>query len=497
MSKREKIDFSDVQGICRFAHGRLTNAEFLLLKIKDVEVAKQWLSQAPVSTAESKSPVPETAMHIAFTATGLIKLGLSEQILSGFSEPFVSGMTAKNRSRRLGDVGNNSPSTWLWGGDDVASPDVLLMLYAAPEKLDGWQSEVMGMKFNQAFDLQHCLRTNDEVRTEPFGFADGISQPEIDWGQQQATDIHSRYTYSNLLALGEILLGYRNEYGEYTDRPLLESDLDALAKVLPRAEENPRLRDLGRNGSYLVFRQLEQDVDGFWRHLKGASDGDSNKMEALAEAMVGRRRDGSPLMSETPYSIPGVDKDKGINQFDFNADPGGLVCPVGAHVRRSNPRTGDYPPGNASFIKRLLSLFGFGKKSRSQDLIASTRYHRILRRGRQYGPVQNSSDYQRGLHFICLSANIARQFEFVQNAWIANAKFGGLQDETDPLLGNRQPLNNGSPTDRFSRPQKSGPAQCMRGIPQFVTVQGGAYFFLPGIRALKYIAETPFGTDGG
>jgi hypothetical protein len=70
-----------------------------------------------------------------------------------------------------------------------------------------------------------------------------------------------------------------------------------------------------------------------------------------------------------------------------------------------------------------------------------------------------------------------------------NAKFDGLADESDPLTGNREPLRGGGRTDRFSLPRADGPPRRLEGLPRFVTVRGGAYFFLPGIRALRYIAE--------
>ena len=125
------------------------------------------------------------------------------------------------------------------------------------------------------------------------------------------------------------------------------------------------------------------------------------------------------------------------------------------------------------------------------------RLHRILRRGREYGsevkpeealsPASpNESD--RGLHFICLNANISRQFEFLQNAWIVNTKFSGLTGESDPLLGTRVTLPGCPVTDGFTRPQENGVAQQVSGLPQFVTVRGGAYFFLPSLRALRYFA---------
>jgi deferrochelatase/peroxidase EfeB len=130
--------------------------------------------------------------------------------------------------------------------------------------------------------------------------------------------------------------------------------------------------------------------------------------------------------------------------------------------------------------------------------MASTRFHRILRRGREYGPgltpeqaVQSppADDPKRGLQFLCLNANITRQFEFVQNAWLMSTKFDGLSEESDPLLGNRTPVGDGRSTDNFSIPREQGVRRSIAGLPQFITVRGGAYFFLPGIGALRYFSR--------
>jgi deferrochelatase/peroxidase EfeB len=132
-------------------------------------------------------------------------------------------------------------------------------------------------------------------------------------------------------------------------------------------------------------------------------------------------------------------------------------------------------------------------------LISSSRFHRILRRGREFGGYltaeeavrPDAPDPRSGLHFLCLNANISRQFEFIQNAWLMNSKFDGLSDESDPLLGNREPLLSGQPTAAFGLPQPNGMVCSLAGMPQFVTVAGGAYFFLPGVRALRYLAGAP------
>ena len=130
------------------------------------------------------------------------------------------------------------------------------------------------------------------------------------------------------------------------------------------------------------------------------------------------------------------------------------------------------------------------------DLIASTRFHRILRRGREYGEKLSPEEAlepappgeaPRGIHFACIGANIGRQFEFVQNAWLMSTTFNGLTDESDPLLGNRAAVGDRPVTGYFSIPRDDKAARRLSGMPQFITVRGGGYFFMPSLRALRYI----------
>jgi deferrochelatase/peroxidase EfeB len=230
------------------------------------------------------------------------------------------------------------------------------------------------------------------------------------------------------------------------------------------------------------MRQLRQDVQGFWTELDRQANGDADLRERLAAAMVGRTKNGEPL------AAPGE-----VNNFTYRADPQGLSCPLGAHIRRANPRNADLPPGAPGILSRLWRMLGFNAAALEQDLIASTRFHRLLRRGRRYGADAapgTATNADTGLHFICLAANIRRQFEFVQSAWMMGSKFAGLTGESDPLVGHRQPDRGGFSTDGFSIPQADGPDRRLSRLPQFVTVVGGAYFFLPGIRALHYLATT-------
>ena len=175
-----------------------------------------------------------------------------------------------------------------------------------------------------------------------------------------------------------------------------------------------------------------------------------------------------------------------------------MRCPFGAHIRRANPRNADLPGGAGGLLLCLIRIFGFRRQGICTDLVASTCFYCILRRGREYGPGLSLEDAlrpdradgaERGLHFICLNANISRQFEFVQNAWIMGTKFNGLTGESDPLLGNREPIPGCPLTNGFSIPRENTLPRRITGIPQFVTVRGGAYFFLPSLRALRYLAS--------
>ncbi len=484
------IEWDDIQGLLRFGYKHHTEACFLLLQVKHPAKARAWLASAPVTSAVTTEPPPAAVLQLALTIQGLRALGVPHEVTDDFSAEFLDGMApdpapnpahAPARSRRLGDVGANAPQHWQWG-TGARLPHVLVLLYALPGELGSWQHWVESA-CTQGFDILQRLPCRDMGSTEPFGFVDGLSQPTIDWQRTRPAVDAEQPTYSNLGCLGEFLLGYPNEYGSYTARPLV-----ADTPTLPLAEDNPGHADLGRNGSYLVLRQLRQDVHAFWQTLDHQACGDPAQREQLAAALVGRTLQGTPLVNPNATDL---------NAFDFDADPHGTRCPLGAHIRRANPRTADLPPGPPGALSWAKRTLGFDAPALDQDRVASTRFHRLLRRGRAYGlPISRAqalagpaSGAETGLYFISLGANIARQFEFVQSAWLDAPHFNGLPCESDPLLGHRQPTPEGLATNRYSIPQPGGPAQRLEGLPQFVTVQGGAYFFLPGIRALRYLAS--------
>ena len=496
------VDYSDVQGLVRFGYARLTEACYFLVNVREIAAARRWLATAPITTAVTLNPLPKTALQVAFTLQGLEALRVPESVIAGFSAEFIAGMASdQDRSRRLGDIGANSPGNWGWGTADRV-PHAVVMLFAEAGLLDSWKQSIRGQSWSAAFEEVECLTTSDMGGREPFGFIDGISQPEIDWDQSRKVPINGyERKYSNQVSLGEFLLGYRNEYGKYTDRPLLDPQ-DPAGVDLPFAEDLSAKKDLGRNGTYLVMRQLAQDVRGFWQFLDEATNSNPEERYKLGSFMVGRAlADGPPLVPLSREAIAGIsDLHNGIqqNQFTYDLDVDGTRCPYGAHIRRANPRNPDIPGDPKGLISTLIRILGFGNRNIREDLIASTRFHRIVRRGREYGrkltpedALQPASpqDGETGLHFLAINSNIQRQFEFIQAAWLTRTKFDGMTEESDPLLGNRAPVIGCPFTNTFSLPQSEGIRKRIMGLPQFINVKGVAYFFLPGISALRYLGR--------
>ncbi|MEU7059501.1 peroxidase [Streptomyces sp. NPDC046197] len=473
------VQLDDVQGLVVRGYSGLKSACFLLLTIADPTAARLALGRLAPRVTNGRRAPRETAVHLALTSDGLRRLNLETPDIEGFSGEFVTGMTDTDRSRFLGDLGEEAPGRWRWGGPGTPPVHVLLLLYA----LDGPALERLedDVRRDALADggLAETARldTADLGDHEPFGFRDGISQPLVE-GLPKARAARALQgaraagrqdgAGADVVRAGEFVLGYPNEYGLLTDRPLLPASYDP-EHLLPRGPDGTA--DLGRNGTYLVLRQLRQDVEGFWSYLEDVTrrqdgSGDLAARDALAARLVGRWPSGAPLVHAPLKDDPALATD---NDFGYFAtDPDGLRCPLGAHIRRAHPRDSlDPQPGSARSV-------------------AIDRRHRILRRGRAYGPGSAAGDGggERGLHFLCLNANISRQFEFIQHTWLNNPSFNGLHDGPDPLVA---PHRDSRATFTVqARPLRTR----YRDLPQFVSVRGGAYFFLPGLRALRYLCST-------
>src|SRR3954452_5815160 len=142
MSAVLPVELDDIQGLVRFGYKHHTEASFLLLRVTDRDAARRWLAAVPICTAETVEPPPETALQIALSADGMRALGIADTIVDAFAADFVSGMANDaNRARRLGDVGSNESTRWQWGAG-TRVPHVLVLLYALPGRLAGFQSAI-------------------------------------------------------------------------------------------------------------------------------------------------------------------------------------------------------------------------------------------------------------------------------------------------------------------------------------------------------------------
>lgn len=445
----ENLDLGEIQGLVRHGYPFFDTAAYRLLAIDDRDAAKRWLAELIASNQIDLADVSGAlqlqkgrGIAVAFSASGLKKLGLATDAMRTFLSEFQQGMAAAHRSRLLGDVGASDPANWHWGNDQ--SVDILLIVFAAAVALPDQVAMIENRKDYPRVVWSMTGRHEDK---EWFGFSDGISQPFVE-GLERWKDAGRQRP----VPAGEFVLGYPNAFGNLPASPSVAANADPK-RILPRVVESGRL-DLGRNGTFLVLRQLRQDLDAFEAFVGGD--------EQRAARMVGRWKNGAPLVGYPDKPVPGYTGKE--NEFGYHReDRHGFACPIGAHIRRANPRDA------------LADAAGISPGA-AQALVDQ---HRIIRRGRVY-----EGDGEKGLLFLCLNANIERQFEFIQQNWLMNPEFDGLHDETDPLLGNLRP---GRPRAMTIQNPRLG--QRLTGLGQFVTVKGGEYFFLPGMKALRYLSS--------
>ncbi|HEV7484637.1 MAG TPA: peroxidase [Thermoanaerobaculia bacterium] len=479
----ERIERGDVQGIVISSYKYHECASYLLLQIDDPVATKRWLAGISARVTTSVKPPdnarPPRNLNLAITYSGLHKFAVPDDVLLTFSFPFVDGMHSDRRARILGDTGSNEPAQWWWG--NAKRPvDIILMLYAADETdIDNYEKEESTLASSRGITVLEMLRAGRQPDTkEHFGFNDGVGQPAIDGTEQYERQL-ARTGHVTPLPPGEFLMSYEDAYGNMAPSPAVDAALDA-GNLLPRSGDGDiksKTHDLGRNGSYMVFRQLEQDVAAFWRFCDEATkngDGSSEPIarDQLGAKFVGRWRSGTPLVlapDRDTWTDPKTLNP--VNDFDYSSDANGFGCPIGAHMRRANPRNslGATP---------------------EEGLLTANR-HRIMRRGRSYGVRLSEGDAhpmiddgkKRGLHFICFNSDLQRQFEFVQQTWINNPQFGGLHNEVDPLIGDQGSCSS------LMTIQADPLRSRIKNMCRFVTTRGGAYAFLPGLRALRWIAN--------
>lgn len=428
------LELTDIQGL--LLHGRSYGfARYFFLSITDRLAARHWLAwvAGQITTAEPWAEMPPSTLYLGFTQDGLRALGLPEATLATFPEDFRQGMVA--RGQLLGDTGASSAEHWD-GGLQTPALHAMLTLFAR----DDQELEVRSLELRGAIrelggltELSTQDATRLPGRREQFGYREGISDVIVEGSGRESLP-----GWGPPSKAGEFIIGYPDEYGTIPPVP------------------QPAL--LGRNSCYLVYRRLYQDVAGFRRFLHQQAP-DEDEVEWLAAKLMGRWRSGAPLVLAPEHDDPDLaDDPRRSSDFDYGRmDPQGLACPLGAHVRRANPR----------------------------DSVHGTNRNRLIRRGLPYGPPlpdgAPDDGNDRGVAVIFGCGSISRQFEFVQRVWLNDRKFNGLENDKDPICSD----NDGTTTMTI---QRKPLRRRIHGIPRFVTVKGGGYFFAPGIAALRQLA---------
>jgi Dyp-type peroxidase family len=465
----------EIQAFILYGFKRLNLVRYIFLEILDADAARRYIGAVlpHINTSERRaSKSLEQAIQIAFTGCGLTKIGLGDDTVGTFSPYLQAGMATDDSARVLGDTGASDPKLWEFGGRNPSAPcnidnmHVMIALFTCDDALmDALHAEQAAL-WNGALRELHVEYGHRLPKAkEHFNFHDGIDEPAI----IGSGDLPERGQES--VQPGEFILSYTNGYNQPSRSPTTRADNDPKG-LLPISIMYPDRRDLGRNGTYLVFRKLEQNVPEFWNFWRDHGD---SKDEAvwLAAKSVGRWRSGAPLTLSPDFDDPTYAQDGINNDFLYlENDPHGLKCPVLSHIRRANPR--DSIP-----LRPDLSLKEVSR-------------HRIIRRGFSYGPFLdyetenvdgklNPDGERRGLHFICFNSDIERQFVFLQQTWVNNAGFQGGVNQKDPLTGDCDGSNV------MSIPREPA-ARNVNNLLRFVEMKGGGYFFFPSVPALRYLA---------
>ena len=435
----------------------------LFVKFTDGAKARAWLrSLRDRVNARQLEHGTRFTVNIGFTYEGLKALGLSQPSLESFPKAFRVG--AQARAHEVGDVGSHAPEHWEGG---LGGPDIHAMGLIRTDSEEGREkatriirsemAEIGGVEIRFVQDtmaLAHESGIGSEG--EHFGFADPISQPPIEGADTPSYPgdgvLRPDGTWRPVKP-GEFLLGYEDEAG-------------------PEGTQAPDPPELRLNGTYVVFRKLYQDAAAFRRYLATAAKAlygfdDTHHQKLVAAKMMGRWPSGCPLDLSPDRDDPSIAADPfRRNNFTYAGDDQGQRCPLGSHLRRSNPR--------ATPLKRATAV----------------QRHRLLRRGVEYGPhlaegALEDDGVDRGLINLFIQADIERQFEFVQKEWMKGGEFIGLDpSEQDPFNG------AGGEGSQMSVPGAKRPF--VFDLPSFVNVKGGEYLFVPGLKALEGLIEKKF-----
>ncbi len=438
-----ELELNDIQGGALRERPSPYVGTYILLRIDDRRAGRQMLRRIlPVIDAgpTSSDPGKDAWISAAFTYQGLNALGVPPDSLASFAPEFVQGMAA--RAELLGDVGENAPDNWE---KPLGTGEVHVALAALSPS--GEKLATVLERARRAYDelpgvtaiwRQDCYQL--PTGRNPFGFKDGIGQPAV-----EGSGLPISNTKEPPLKAGEFILGYPDETGSLPPMP------------------SPEV--LGRNGTYLVFLKLHTRVAAYRQYLRANATG-AEEEALLGAKMVGRWQSGAPLSLCPENDDPelGADPHRNNDFLYYEDDLRGFHCPAGSHARRMNPRD-----------------------ALKDDSSVDVRLHRMIRRGTTYGPmlpdgVLEDDGADRGIAFVFVGAHLKRQFEFVKSQWINDGIFIGASQEKDPLVGPN--AGNGTLTIP-RRPIR----RRLHGLPTFVVNRGGEYFFVPGLRALRWLAD--------
>jgi len=434
------LEFDDIQYILLTRAPAITG-RYEFLSFRNVAGGQAWLTAVletvhSVEQARASVEKDNRWVSVAFTWNGLRALGMDEASLATFPEEFKQGMVA--RAEILGDTGMNHPDNWV---GNLASPELhALVILFARDAAEQQRCQLEHQKLVARCSGVEVLSSLDLEATPPFdyahdhfGYRDRLSQPVIEGSGEEPTPGSGAP-----LKAGEFILGYPDDDGVVANQP------------------QPEI--LARNGSFMAYRRLQEHVGAFRDFLREHGK-TPEEQELMAAKLMGRWRSGAPLVLAPNKDDPALGADpQRNNDFDYGKmDPHGYAVPLGSHIRRMNPR----------------------------DTAANMNRRRMIRRGGTYGPhlAEGAPDdgIERGIAAFIICASLIRQFEFAQNVWVNDRNFHELGNERDPVCGNQDG------TLEFKIPKRPIRKK-ITGLPAFTTVRGGAYFFLPGLKALRYLA---------
>lgn len=478
------LEVAEIQRPILYGYGMECSRHFVL-RVRHVYTARRFIGELACRRLIANAAIDGTdvqemdrqgyaPVNIGISFQGLEELGLPQRYLYVFQEKakaFAEGAYLR-AARRLADTGPSAAERW----QDCFKPDqahILLSIYADDEaglasataRLTGLDGADGLCGWDCSFDAAH-LTTKQEGRTVHFGYRDGISVPAIEGtpGQKNTKDLHEP---------GEFLLGYDNDAGFNPWRLPFPHLLPWL--LPPQPEDCP---EFFRNGSFAVFRKIEQDVKGFhdavtrWaKQLEGGRN-PGKQLEDWSEYVMaklcGRSRDGRAASAASPSDSGWNTKpeDKDLNDFDFSDDKDGLGCPFGAHIRRMNPRAG--------------------------PAVVPLRRRPLIRRGMPYGPKFDPSAAptdpkpERGLLGLFFCASLEHQFEHLLGQWGDANPMGPYNrgNAKDPLIGNHQ-----DPRSVFDIPLEGEDLRQLEGFTPYVTTRGTLYAFYPSLKALSVIGR--------